>query len=291
MAYFGEASNRNRYKQYHILIEAIDGTYDLSAGTPVPGSNYSGDGYSATTWSNQNTAGSSVIEGQEYYEISSEPVISNLNPQYQLGWDLDGYDLIYSCYDPIQRDNPDISGQKDYHIYFFYRPKQYKLTFMYTGGQVTDTYYYTQSLENALQCTEHDHSDPEKTGYEFKGWYTNESGAGARFEFTGTSAQRMPSHNIVLYPRMDIIQYMVKIDPNGGVIDHINYSDPDSDQFGNYANNFGVTGSGHNESQATYFTADYGTPIGAYTGTVTPASTVPLRLRAPTTLTSVLTLA
>ncbi|MBQ3920760.1 MAG: hypothetical protein II689_00850, partial [Firmicutes bacterium] len=80
VAYFGEASNQNRYKQYHILVEAIDGTYDPSAVNLVSGSDYSG--YVRTTWSEQKPAYSSMIAGQEYYELSVSPVISNLQPQY-----------------------------------------------------------------------------------------------------------------------------------------------------------------------------------------------------------------
>ena len=265
VAYFGNANNNNRYKQYHIVIEAIDGTYDPNVYTPVSSGYY--ENFELTTWSLQNTAGDkSEIIGHSFYELESLPVISNLEPQYQLASDIDGYELIYSCYDPNKHPQTPGSSQQAYHIYFIYRPKTYTLTFMYEDGPITDTYYYTQSLEHALENhDDHDHSDPVKTGHEFKGWYPNEAGEGEKYDFNASPAPTMPNHSVVLYPRMDVIEYVVKIDPNGGVIDHINYSKPLEDHYGNYANQHGLLGTGYNKSQATYFNAKYGTPIGEYT--------------------------
>ena len=185
---------------------------------------------------------------------------------YQLASDIDGYELIYSCYDPVKHPQTSGSSQQAFHVYFIYRPKTYTLTFMYEDGPITDTYYYNQSLEHALENhDDHDHSDPVKTGHEFKGWYPNEAGEGEKYDFNASPAPTMPNHTVVLYPRMDVIEYVVKIDPNGGVIDHINYSEPDDDYYHNCANDFGLEGTGYNESQATYFNAKYGTPIGEYT--------------------------
>lgn len=236
VAYYGEKSNQKRYKQYHILFEAMDGTYDPAQVTPVPGTDY--ENHPLTTWSQENTAGDkSEIIGHEFIELPEEspkPIISNLEPQFQLSESLDGYDLVYSCYDPNQHANPD-TGHNDYHIYFFYRPKQYNLTFMYEdeADRKTDTYYYKQSLADAKK-----YDDPEKEGHEFRGWYTNEAGIGEPFDFAN---QKMPDANVVLYPVLRVNQYTVRIDPNGGVIDHR-----------------------ANPAMSTYFTANYGTPIGEY---------------------------
>lgn len=258
VAYYGNSANQNRFKQYHILYEAIDGTYDPNSITPKPGTDYAQ--YNLTTWSEEHTVGDkSEIIGHDFLEFPSEspkPIISNLEPKFQLSEALDGYDLVYSCYDPVQRANPDISGQKDFHIYFFYKPKKYTLTFKYETGVKSDDYYYTQSLADANK-----YAPPEKEGYEFLGWYTNEAGIGDPFDFAN---ETMPTSNIVLYPVLRVRQYSVLIDPNGGVIDHIHYAKPPDDIHDNYANNFGVIGSGYNTSQATYFTADYGTPVGEY---------------------------
>ena len=262
VAYFGEKNNDKRYKEYHILIEAIDGTYDSSTYTAVSADNYLP--YDMTTWSIENAVGGkSVINGKSFYELTSESVISNLEPEFQLGGDIEGYTLIYSCYE----DNLHPSATNPYHIYFFYSPIQYPLTFMYEGREVTDTYYFNQSLEHALENhDDHDHSDPVKEGYVFKGWYDNEAGEGDVYDFSASPAPIMPNHNLVLYPKMDLIQYMIKIDPNGGVIDHINYDKPEDDKYyQNCAHEHGLDGTGHDISQATYFTADYKTPIGEYT--------------------------
>ena len=37
-----------------------------------------------------------------FYKVRDTDVISNLDPQFQLITNLDGYDLVYSCYDPVQ---------------------------------------------------------------------------------------------------------------------------------------------------------------------------------------------
>jgi len=250
VAYFGNKGNSSRLKQYHILYEAIDGTYDPSSVTLVSGNDYTS--YNLTTWTtNTGQTDSSLLRDRYFYQTKEYSVISNLQPQYQLSSDFEGYELIYSCYNS--------PAQNQYDIYFFYRPRQYTLTFKYEdqADWKVDSYYKTQSLAGAKK-----YSDPEKTGYSFLGWYTNEAGAGEPFDFENST---MPAMNLVLYPVMKVLQYMVKIDPNGGVIDHINYDRPGEDYYGIYANNYGLTGSGHNTSQATYFTADYGTPISPYT--------------------------
>ena len=233
VAYFGEANNAKRFKRYHYLIEAIDGTYDSTIYQTVQGSDYTG--YSRTTWSVQTGADSGTIADNEYYKLSDALVISNLEPEYQLGWELDGYDLIYSCYDNAQHPNTTNPSQKEYDIYFFYRPKQYTLTFNLGSSTISDNYYFNESLENANKYTDNV-IVPE--GYEFKGWYTNAEGVGNPFDFAN---EKMPGQNVVLYPYSKVLQYTVKIDPNGGELDHRS-----------------------NSSVSTYFTADYGTPVGEY---------------------------
>lgn len=236
VAYFGNADNQKRFKQYHVLYEAIPGTYDPDQSTVVQGEDYGQ--YNLTTWSEEHTArDKSEILGHSFIEAanSPKPVISNLEPQFQLTDTLDGYEQVYSCYDSTQRQNSANASQKDYHIYFFFVPKQYTLTFNFGSTTRSDTYYYNQTLADADKYTD-EVEVPE--GYYFKGWYTNSEGFGEPFDFAN---EKMPSRNIVLYPVLAALQYTVKIDPNGGVIDHR-----------------------VNASVSTYFTANYGTPIGEY---------------------------
>lgn len=253
VAWFGPSTNNKRFKRYHFLYEAIEGTYDPSQVTLVSGDDYAT--LTLTTWSQENTAGDMrEIRGHTFYEASDEALISNLEPQFQLASDIDGYDVVYSCYNPTQKpiDPAHPNGNKEYDIYFFYRPRQYTLTFMYENenDRQTDTYYYTQSLTDANK-----YPVPEKEGYEFIGWYTNEAGVGEPFDFEHAT---MPNSSVVLYPVMKVLRYLVKIDPNGGVIDHIDYGS-------SYAS--GLPGQGHKTSQSTYFNGTYGTPIGEYTVT------------------------
>lgn len=252
VAYFADTNNGiadKRFKRYHILYEAIDGTYDPAHVTTVSGDTY--ESLSMTTWSQnpKNTAGDKrEILGHTFYEVKQEEVISNLEPEYQLCSDFKGYKPVYSCYDPTRHDHPTISGRQEYDVYFFFQPKQHTLTFMYENeaDRKTDTYYYTQSLAGANK-----YPDPTREGYEFSGWYTNEAGAGEPFDFAN---ETMPDSSMVLYPKMDILRHWIKIDPNGGVIDHIDYD------VATY-----LSGSGHNTNASTYIHPSYGTTIVEYT--------------------------
>ena len=229
VAYFGDKNKAGIRKNYHILYEAIDGTYDPedSGITIVPGSDYID--YSRTTWTtNVAQASPTLLNGRSFYEISNYIAISNLDPESQLASDIEGYELIYSCYHTPSSNN--------HHIYFMYTPKQYTLTFDFGGTTETDPYYYTQTLKEADKYTGQI-VVPE--GHYFSGWYTNAEGVGAPFDFAN---ETMPDWNLVLYPVLKVLQYTVKIDPNGGELDHR-----------------------VNPSVSTYFTADYGTPIGEYT--------------------------
>lgn len=206
VAYFGEKSNQDRFKQYHTMYEAVEGTYDPASVTLVPGENYTG--YARTTWSSDIAHVSSVVIADKmFYEAAGSPVtvISNVNPEFQMAWELDGYEYFYSCYNvPTTHDN---------HVYFFYTPKQYTLTFMYENeaDRKMDTYFYRQSLADAKK-----YEDPWKEGYSFLGWYTNEAGAGEPFDFAHSI---MPAQSIVLYPVFKKLDYVIRIDPNGAEID------------------------------------------------------------------------
>ena len=206
VAYFGLKSNRDRIKQYHTLFEAVEGTYDPDEVTLVPGEDYTG--YNRTTWSSDIAHVSpEVITDKMFYESAGSPVpvISNVNPEFQMAWDFSGYDYFYSCYNVPQR--------YENHVYFFYTPKQYTLTFMYENeaDRKMDTYFYKQSLADARK-----YEDPWKEGYSFLGWYTNEAGAGEPFDFAHST---MPSQSVVLYPVFKKLDYVIRIDPNGAEID------------------------------------------------------------------------
>lgn len=208
VAYFGDQNKSGVHKTYHLFFEAIDGTYDAETAQLIQGSDY--EGFPRTTWTTTiaGQTNASAIRGHVFYQKKGQAeydVISNLVPEHQLGWDLDGYELVYSCYN-----TPEVN---DHHIYFFYTPKQYTITFYYEDekDRKVDSYYYTQSLKDAKK-----YDDPAREGYRFLGWYTNEAGSGKPFNFAKES---MPAGNIVLYPVFEKLNYVIKIDPNGGEID------------------------------------------------------------------------
>ena len=224
VAYYGQTNNPGKIKHYHSYYEAIPGTYPDGT-VIVDGADFSSMGQ--TTWSEEKGSWS-LVNGHLFYKAADADVISNLAPNAQLGTDREGYELVYSCWETPQTN--------DHHIYFFYRQKQRTLTFNFGDTTIQDIYCYTQPLAEADKYTDLV-TIPE--GYYFKGWYQNAEGVGEPFDF---EHETMPDDNIVLYPILRVLQYTVKIDPNGGVINHE-----------------------ENSSQSTYFTANYGTTVGEYT--------------------------
>lgn len=268
VAYYGTANKADRFKKYHMLYLAVPGATPDGVSLN-PGTDYAK--YSPTTWAtaSQNSAGVSSILGGNFYEPDpAKVVISNVKPQYQLGDTEDGYKMIYSCYDGTLHTDPDDPSRSVYDIYFFYAPLQYSLTFKYENEQdwKVDSYYLGQSLADAKKP---EYEDPQKEGYYFLGWYDNEAGIGEPFDF---AHEFMPEENVILYPVMRELSYVVKIDPAGGVIDHINYDDASAafhytqPAYTGFNVETGSDGkhSGHQTSQSTYFNATYGTPIGEY---------------------------
>ena len=120
-----------------------------------PGTDFvSDDEFSLTTWTTTYTNGDKAeIIGHSFYEMDHDllkehlkksplQVISNLPPQSQLATEITGYDTVYSCYENHSRPNPEIPGQNDYHVYFFYRPKEYTLTLDFEDEPKTQQFYY-----------------------------------------------------------------------------------------------------------------------------------------------------
>ena len=192
---------------------------------------------------------------------------------------------------------------------FYYTRQDYTLTFDYNYPVETglgdkrvsppDKVYYQASLSgydyvtnpsdlvNAIRPSESEIPDH----YIFRGWYEDAKGT-TPFDFSGT----MPAADKIAYGKWEPVYYNVLVDPNGGVINHINYSESTEDDWPTFyldgftsANSsdskwiaawnangdtvgsmpsWAVTlrtlGNGHNVSQSTYFSAQYGTAIGEY---------------------------
>lgn len=99
--------------------------------------------------------------------------------------------------------------------------------------------------------------------YIFGGWYEDKS-CTVPFNFNST----MPAGNKIVYAKWTPERFLVKVDPNGGEIDHIDHNVSLSGT--GYQGNADITpfrqdGSGYDRTQATYFNADYGTVAGEYT--------------------------
>ena len=76
VAYYGNSTNTKRFKQYHSIFEAIDGTYDPNTVELHHGTDYFG--YPLTTWSQAYNQTQDGLLGHIFYEdpaTSPKPVI------------------------------------------------------------------------------------------------------------------------------------------------------------------------------------------------------------------------
>ena len=153
--------------------------------------------------------------------------------------------------------------------------------------EIYDYKAHPDDTENAIRPSESEIPDH----YEFVGWFEDEQG-NVPFDFN----INMPDADKIAYGKWTPVYYNVCIDPNGGEIDHINYSEPtdggyptfylggftganasdskwiaawnaNGDAVGSmpsWASTLAGIGSGHNTSQSTYFSAMYGTAVGEY---------------------------
>lgn len=127
----------------------------------------------------------------------------------------------------------------------------------------------------------HDLKNNAPDHYTFAGWYEDKAGT-VPFNFDAT----MPAGNKILYAKWQPEQFLVKIDPNGAEIDHINHNVQDYRKqiYGNEPfpedsepiptfNPERYTG--HNTNQSTYFHIDYDEPITKYKY-LTPPKYIPI---------------
>ena len=108
--------------------------------------------------------------------------------------------------------------------------------------------------------------------YRFDGWYVDET-CTVKYTFS----ENMPAANMRLFAKWSPVKYRIKIDPNGGTIDHVNYTRANAGNYtyqedsnsptitlslGEYGSNDNKTG--YNSSASTYFNATYGELIEEY---------------------------
>ncbi len=133
-----------------------------------------------------------------------------------------------------------------------------------TDGNVTTTHWYygivgtendvVNTADNTLIAPDH---------YIFGGWYEDAT-CTVPFNFDST----MPAANKIVYAKWTPEKFRIKIDPNGGEIDHVDHSSGGFSRPATYKSD-GVTverpaDSGYNPSQSTYFNGTYGDLIGEY---------------------------
>ena len=118
----------------------------------------------------------------------------------------------------------------DNALHVYHTRNKYSLTFM-QNYPPTATFNQNGETENpavhtgiyygaALSGYASEASPSVPDNYQFTGWYEDAS-CTVPFNFNST----MPAANKILYAGWSLVKYRVRIDPNGGVYDHINYDD------------------------------------------------------------------
>ena len=133
---------------------------------------------------------------------------------------------------------------------FYYSRKTYDLTFSAnypSGSQPAPQEIHNIPFEQSLasySSTEAPEAPSED--YFFDGWYEDASGT-VPFVFAN---ETMPDPGKIVYAKWSLVEYPINVNPNGGVIDHINYGE--NSWF--TPEKLEATGlSGHDNGYATYF--------------------------------------
>jgi uncharacterized repeat protein (TIGR02543 family) len=155
-----------------------------------------------------------------------------------------------------------------------YKPNLHYVGYKYGVGSPTSlittefgdavVYYYGQSLANANIYNDAA-AAATPLGYSFAGWYENPDGVGNRFNFNTT----MPDGDIVLYAVYKPLEYLIKINPNGAEIDHIDHTGASYSGFATPLNRPAVSGDrnadrGYRKDQSAYFFGVYNEQVGEY---------------------------
>lgn len=153
---------------------------------------------------------------------------------------------------------------------FYYSRKNYTLTFSanypdtLAGNQPAPQEFFNIPFEQSLASYSNT-AAPEKpnNNYVFAGWYEDASGT-VPFDFANAT---MPDPGKIIYAKWSLVEYQINIIPNGGIIDHINYTN--NSWF--TPERLAATGlSGHANDYATYFDNEATQTIQSYDNLVRP---------------------
>ena len=270
------SSTPNEWK-YNIYLEKLPGeTYDE---TLQPSADYTIDG----------------VVHHFYLTTQIEARSSNKTPGEQNGpaytgfkepkWTGDGNTLIMNFY--YERKKHDVVFDYNYPAETG-RSKEKPIRDIYYNSPLDQFNHasHPDDLENAVWPT----GDELIDHYEFKGWYADVTGT-VPFDFTGS----LPDADVIIYGKWDPVYYTIAIDPNGAVINHVNYDVPTDggwptfslqgladaaasnstdakwvaalNAVGNdtsWISTLKGSNTGHKTDQSTYFSALYGTAVGQY---------------------------
>ena len=294
--------NSSIYDQVLVYIDIMpdeDITFRLSAGTassknihyyiePLPGEAATGNtrtynGVEFVEYKSISARYSFFTEAEDYIELKGFHKSNSFTPQaYNSGgaaltsvWNNNNAADVY-CY--YLRDTSTFSFKYNYPLECDMVQKTVDVADVPYEAPLS-TYYFTPLDSEA------------PAHYMFVGWFQDREGT-KEFDFTET----MPAADKIAYGHWEPVYYNVLIDPNGAVIDHINYTEPVDGQFSTFylegftganstdekwiaawnangdtigtmpswATTLSNLGSGHNTSQSTYFSALYGRSIGEY---------------------------
>ena len=211
-----------------------------------------------------------TLSGVDY---SGQTTVTRNNKTYYLA---DSFVARSSNTDLSQQNAPAYSGFEDGErvsggtltANFYYTRKSYNLTFSANyplalagnapAAQVFTNISYDQSLASYSSTAA---PATPSNDYYFDGWYEDASGT-VPFDF---AHETMPSANKIVYAKWSLVEYQINIDPNGGIVDSIDYS-----WFTSH-NTLDVTGlSGTNNGYATYYDNEATQLIEPYNNLVRP---------------------
>lgn len=189
---YTESSNSKRY--FHYYVEALEGAENTRT--------YNGNKYSL------------------YTDLEHDFNYAFYNDDF---WELDGFTrqvIVNESGTDITnavRNAPPNTGYKlpnNAHFYFYYSRNKYNFEFFDTD----ESQLYSELIPFEDSVSKYIPPDPEPgnkhQGYRFKGWFYDKEG-NVPVDFDNLT---MPSHKLKAYACWEIEEYLVELDPNGGVL-------------------------------------------------------------------------
>ncbi len=201
------------------------------------------------------------IKNGSYPTINGNTYLTNYNDTINFYYLREEFDLTFDVNYPVDANLVYSNGQSSNltvsDIYY-----QYPLT-EYGSAAVNGKTNWYYGVEDADNTADNPLVGPDH--YIFGGWYEDAS-CTVPFNFNGT----MPAANKIVYAKWTPEVFLIKVDPNGGEIDHINHNG-----YASFGDNFASINvdykkyplpgvSNYNRNQSTYIRTEYNEVVSEY---------------------------